>query len=749
MPTPEKKPFVPSERESGELAHTMPITQELGQVLLQGIDTQAILTVPDLIDALGKPATDTEHMFNVLSAEHAAFKNPPIRNIDNAGQAAETVSILINGVERTVEKSIGDYLLATYYSLKAGMRMTTVHLLGMMIENDEPALYRMLDQKKMTGVDPHKFLVNFFNLYTEKHPSHEAQTGPELSVKMGQGVVNLLDQAERGELGQYRVPQVWLERLINGVRNDPVIVIDTSSDLESELIANTLAGQHAVAKHKPLRAEKIVYISRQYLTDHGSLGVDALFNQAKQGILFLPYSGEHRLEQSWLRAASRQGIKLVFYGDLDKSFDVRQVPVIYLDTPNEEEIAVMFETIKSQLEQQLGTEDQPLPISKSAVQAAIPLALRYAGLVDKTTLDALVMFMEKAASNIHIAEAQMPIFKKKKSGVRADNRIDASDIYQAVQDITSIEVKPEKPERFLTMDNELKQSIIGQDEAITAVSDAIRRAKSGLKDPRRPIANLMFLGPSGVGKTELTKALAKFLFGSEDQLTTFDMSEFMEKHTVSRLTGAPPGYVGYEEGGQLTEAVRKRPYSIVVFDEIEKAHPDVHNLLYQIMEEGRLTDGHSRKIDFRNTLVVMTGNVGSEWYLQLKELGESAIKGKVEEAAKQVFKTAFLNRLDKLIVFRSLDLTNILEIVDLQIRSVNKKLKDNNVTIKITPTLQSYLAQKAYNPAYGAREVRRVVQHEIEDQLGKSLINQEISAGSIVEYDLVEGKPVWRSIGRN
>jgi ATP-dependent Clp protease ATP-binding subunit ClpC len=302
--------------------------------------------------------------------------------------------------------------------------------------------------------------------------------------------------------------------------------------------------------------------------------------------------------------------------------------------------------------------------------------------------------------------------------------------------------------KLLKMEEELRGRVIGQDEAVKAISKALRRSRADLKDPRRPIGSFLFLGPTGVGKTFLAKNLAEFMFGSSEALIQLDMSEYMEKHTASRLIGAPPGYVGYEEGGQLSEAVRRRPYSVVLFDEIEKAHPDVMHLLLQILEEGQVTDNFGRKIDFRNTIVILTSNVGAEQIKRQTSLGFAAmqqdqadndsIKGKIQETARKAFKPEFLNRLDDLIVFKMLEKEQLERIVDLEISKVANRLKAKNISISLNAEARSFLIREGYDPQYGARPMRRAVEKNIEDPLSEHLLRGEVREGDQVQVSVDE-----------
>ncbi len=339
-----------------------------------------------------------------------------------------------------------------------------------------------------------------------------------------------------------------------------------------------------------------------------------------------------------------------------------------------------------------------------------------------------------------------------------DEVVDVNDIAEVVAMWTGIPVSQmmeQESEKLLHMEERLHESIIGQDEAIEAVSDAIRRARSGLKNPRRPIGSFIFIGPSGVGKTELAKALAKFMFDDEEALVRIDMSEYREQHTVSRLFGAPPGYVGYEEGGQLTEAIRRRPYRVVLFDEIEKAHPEVWNALLQILDDGRLTDGQGRIVDFRNTVLIMTSNLGTEYVRRSGSLGfmpssatseERQEHEKIEKALKSTFRPEFLNRIDEVITFSPLSEDEVLLIVDLQMSEVQEQLSEHDLSVMLTQDAREWLAHEGYDPSFGARPLRRAIQKYIESPLSISVLSGEFSRGDtvVVDIDEEENKLVFR-----
>ena len=313
--------------------------------------------------------------------------------------------------------------------------------------------------------------------------------------------------------------------------------------------------------------------------------------------------------------------------------------------------------------------------------------------------------------------------------------VDEEDVAQIVSRWTGIPVSrlvEGEVQKLLKMEERLSARVVGQEEAVGLVANAVRRARSGLKDPRRPIGSFLFLGPTGVGKTELARALAQFLFDDEAAMVRLDMSEYMEKHSVARIIGAPPGYVGYEEGGALTEAIRRKPYAVILFDEIEKAHPDVFNILLQVLEDGRLTDGQGRTVDFRNAVVILTSNVGSHWIQELAGKGEEVIRDRVMEELRRGFRPEFLNRLDEIVLFHSLGKKELSRIVDIMVRELNDRLADRKITISLTPAAKTRIAGIGFDPAYGARPLRRALQKRIGDALAMRILEGEFREGDHV-----------------
>jgi ATP-dependent Clp protease ATP-binding subunit ClpB len=324
--------------------------------------------------------------------------------------------------------------------------------------------------------------------------------------------------------------------------------------------------------------------------------------------------------------------------------------------------------------------------------------------------------------------------------------VDEEDIAEVVSNWTHIPVSKMlegEMQKLVNMEERIRLRLVGQEEAVTAVANAVRRGRAGISDINRPTGSFMFLGPTGVGKTELGRALAEFLFDDEGAMVRLDMSEYMEKHTVARLIGAPPGYIGYEEGGQLTEAVRRRPYSVILLDEIEKAHPDVFNLMLQILDDGRLTDGHGRTVDFKNTVIIMTSNIGSQWIVEHGD-DEVEMEKLVMEAVRVQFRPEFLNRLDDIIIFHQLKLPEIVKIVDIQVNILSKRLKERKINIVLTEKARDFVARTGFDPTFGARPLKRTIQHKILDPLAMKILNKEFGEGDSIEVDVEESEIVFK-----
>jgi len=396
---------------------------------------------------------------------------------------------------------------------------------------------------------------------------------------------------------------------------------------------------------------------------------------------------------------------------------------------NEKDLIQKIRTIK-ETQEQLGVEAHK---SEREGDLAKVAEIRYGQLTD------LEKQLEEA--NIRLGELQDDRKMLKEE-------VDASDVAEVISRWTGIPVSrmlESERDNLVRMEEYIEKGVIGQEEAISAVSNAVRRARSGLQDPNRPIGSFIFMGPTGVGKTELAKALAEFIFDSEQAMVRIDMSEFMEKHSVARLIGAPPGYVGYEEGGFLTEAVRRRPYTVVLFDEIEKAHPEVFNVLLQILDDGRMTDGHGRTVDFKNTIIIMTSNVGSQWINELANTDREEMERRVNEALRATFKPEFLNRVDETIVFHNLSPDQIGAIVDIQMGRLAARLEEHHIELELTDSARRLLAEKGYDPAYGARPLKRAIQRYIENPLSLEILKGHIQDGSKIRATAEGDEIVFRT----
>jgi ATP-dependent Clp protease ATP-binding subunit ClpB len=391
----------------------------------------------------------------------------------------------------------------------------------------------------------------------------------------------------------------------------------------------------------------------------------------------------------------------------------------------EKEAIKKIQTIKSQIEN-LKTEEQRAQREGNLARAA---EIRYGKLVE------LNKDMEREQTRLEEAQEEKKMLKEE---------VDEEDIAEVVANWTGIPVArmmENDIQKLIQMEERLKLRVIGQDEGIAAVSSALRRARSGLQDPNRPIGSFIFLGPTGVGKTELARALAEFMFDNEQAMIRIDMSEYMEKHAVARLIGAPPGYVGYEEGGYLTEAVRRRPYAVLLFDEIEKAHPDVFNILLQILDDGRLTDGHGRTVDFKNTIIIMTSNVGGQW-IQDTALNEEERRMRTMDALRLTFKPEFLNRIDDIVIFRALTIEDIDRIIEIQIGLIQKRLTERKLTLELTRDVKTYIARSGYSPIYGARPLKRALQKLLLDPLALKLLDGTFSEGDAIVVEIKEGDQI-------
>ncbi|MDL2225535.1 ATP-dependent Clp protease ATP-binding subunit, partial [Eubacteriales bacterium OttesenSCG-928-M02] len=584
-------------------------------------------------------------------------------------------------------------------------------------------------------------------------------------------------------VGKSAVVEGLAQRIVEG--NIPEVLKD------KRLISLDLAGMLAGAKYRGEFEERLKAVMEE-ATKAGNviLFIDELHNIIGAGSAEGAMDAANILKPALARG-EMQCIGATTYDEYRKHIEKdaalqRRFQPVTVGEPSEEEAVLILKGLRDRYE-----AHHRVKIEEEAIKAAVELSNRY--ISDRFLPDKAIDLMDEAAAKVRINAYTAPpdmqelenklhnIQMEKDEAVSHQNyekaaqmrdeerkineemarmkeewqrgqdqkdlKVTEEDIANVVATWTGIPVKKlteDESERLLHLEDTLHQRVIGQDEAVVAVSKAIRRARAGLKEPNRPIGSFIFLGPTGVGKTELSRALAQAMFGDEDAMIRLDMSEYMEKHAVSRMIGSPPGYVGYDEGGQLTEKVRRKPYSVVLFDEIEKAHPDVFNILLQILEDGRLTDGHGRTVDFRNTVLIMTSNVGASTIGKEKTVGfgaqndpasmrsYEAMKEGILEMLKKTFRPEFINRIDDTIVFHTLGEADIKKIAGLMLDNLAKRLADRDVTLKIEEPAVSYFAKVGYDPEYGARPLRRAIQQELEDRLSEELLAENISLGDTV-----------------
>ncbi len=554
------------------------------------------------------------------------------------------------------------------------------------------------------------------------------------------------------------VAPAWIQRVLAALERNALTVVVTESPETADALAQALAGQLARDSEGHFGYGSLVSVEPGYLATQPANALRDGLHAASGGILYLPdlsrYLDPKRAgggEADLRRALARRDLKVlggVLARDTGRRWPVEDAPdheVIHLDPAGIEETRSFLSHRRDRLQKELSTDKLAIEITDAALDSAARLADRYYR--DPPPPAGAVRLIREAAAAIKLRSAEgMDAVSDHR--VTPEPRIDTEDVMLALERISGIKAQLDDQEKLLGLEDQLRKRVVGQDHAIEAIADAIRRARAGLKDPGRPIGSFVFMGPSGVGKTELAKALAELLFDDEHTMVRLDMSEYHERHTISRLIGAPPGYVGYDAGGQLTEPVRKKPYQLVLFDEIEKAHPDVHAILLQIMEDGRLTDSQGRTVDFRNTVVIMTGNVGSEYYRLEDEIGREKVDEAVREEVRHAFRPEFLGRVDELLIFNSLSQEVMRLIVDIQARKLTRRLAEQDMSIELDAALKDQLARAGYAPELGARPLRGAIRRQIEQPLSRAIIEGRFGAGDAILASLgPDGETIFRRQG--
>src|SRR5918998_26671 len=540
-----------------------------------------------------------------------------------------------------------------------------------------------------------------------------------------------------------------MQILVRRTKNNPVIIGEPGVG-KGALVAGS--------KYRGEFEERLKKIMKE-ITDHGDiiLFIDEIHNLVGAG------AAEGAIDAaSILKPALARGELQVIgattideyrkYVEKDKALE-RRFQTIQVGEPSVAETELILKGLRSKYE-----DHHKIEITDEALKAASQLGDRY--IADRFLPDKAIDLVDEAASKMRIRTMSSPPYYKELDEeiqqVRAEKRVSIgeNEIAEIVSMWTGIPVKKmteEESARLLKMEDELHDRVVGQNEAIKAVSRSIRRTFAGIKDPNRPSGSFVFLGPTGVGKTELARTLAEYLFGDQESMIRLDMSEYMERHTVSRLVGSPPGYVGYDEGGQLTEKVRRRPYSVVLFDEIEKAHPDVFNILLQILEDGQLTDAQGRTVDFKNVVLIMTSNVGAQTINKTKSLGFGGneeglsykeMKARVTSELRKIFRPELLKRIDEIIVFHKLEREDMREIIEIQIKRLRQQMAEREVSVEFTTAALDKLSEAGYDPAFGARPLKRVLQRMIEDPMSEMILKGEIPNGAKVIIEVTQPKEV-------
>jgi ATP-dependent Clp protease ATP-binding subunit ClpC len=695
---------------------------------------------------------DVEHLFTVLvTKEGVGQKILQEMGINSAGLAKD-LDLLLKG-KPSVSGPIGTqiYITPRLDAVVAGAQMEAErlhdefvgieHLLLSISRATDPALKRVLDRHEISPESIYAALrkVRGEQRVTDRSSEERYQILKKYSM-------NLTQMASRGELDPVigrdeeirRMEQILSRRR----KNNPVLIGEPGvgktavvEGLAQRIASGTVA--------EPLKGKEIVALDiaamvagskfRGEFEDRLKAVIKEIEAQAGKTIVFIDEvhtvvgagAAEGAIDASNMlkEPLSRGKFQLIGATTLDEyrehiekdSALERRLQKVFVREPTVEETISILEGLRPKLE-----EHHHVKITDEAIRAAAKLSERY--ISERFLPDKAIDLVDEAASRLRV---------DKREGEVTEEEI--ATIVSQWTGIPAERMLEEERTRLAHMEDLLHKRVIDQEEGVRAIAEAVRHSRAGLADPRRPIGTFLFLGPTGVGKTELAKALAAFLFGSDAALARIDMSEYMERHTVARLIGSPPGYVGYEEGGQLTETVRRRPYQVVLFDEVEKAHPQVMNLLLQLLDEGRLTDGHGQTVDFRHTIIIMTSNVGSEHFTG--DLPEERVHEKIKDELVHTFRPEFLNRIDETIIFHSLSEGAISKIVDLKVALLDERLAEQGISLGLTPEAKKVLAKEGYDPHYGARPLERALKRLVENPLAMKIVSGEIKGGDRVTVD--------------
>jgi ATP-dependent Clp protease ATP-binding subunit ClpC len=708
----------------------------------------------DLLSRYRHNQLDVEHILTVLVTKEGVGRDILQEMGVNLAGLAKDLDALLRG-KPSISGSAGSqiYITPRLDAVVSGAQMEAErlhdeyvgvdHLLLSISRATDPALKRVLDRYQITPESIYAALrdVRGEQRVTDQSPEDRYQILKKYSS-------NLTEMAQRGELdpviGREQEIRRMEQILSRRRKNNPVLIgepgVGKTAVVEGlaqrmaagdvpdtlkgkELVALDIAAMVAGSKFRGEFEDRLKAVIKEIEASAGKtiVFIDEIHMIVGAGAAEGAIDASNMLKEP----LSRGRFQLIGSTTLDEyrehiekdSALERRLQQVYIGEPSVDETVEILAGLRGKLE-----EHHQVKITDEALEAAAKLSERY--ISDRFLPDKAIDLVDEAASRIRVEGDETPV--------------SAAQIAAIVSQWTGIPAErmlTEERTRLTEMEDRLHQRVIDQEEGVHAIAEAVRHSRAGLSDPRRPIGTFLFLGPTGVGKTELAKALAAFLFGSDAALLRIDMSEYMERHTVARLIGSPPGYVGYEEGGQLTEAVRRRPYQVVLFDEAEKAHPQVMNLLLQLLDEGRLTDGHGRTVDFRHTILILTSNVGSEFFQG--DLSETQVHEKIKEELRHAFRPEFLNRIDETIIFHPLSQETILQIVDLKAAALNARLAEQDITVSLTDEAKRVLAKAGYDPHYGARPLERAMKRLVENPLAMKIVSGEVSSGDRVTVDAV------------
>lgn len=753
MPNPKE---ILSEKENG--LGSLLISESLSQALALAEKTtllgQSSLTAADLIWAAATQPGRGYDILRVMAGDkHGKFLEI-VDGIRAGSVCALSGELLSKAKKMSLGRPIetGDVVLAEV-NLRNSLLRQALQAAGITDPAESIGIQMAEISRRIISREPGAVSISGTKFQDFSEISSERISSPILATRLSEQPVNhvsvfkdLVAEAKEGRLTELLIKRRWTTDTLVALQTSGSVALVVEQTEVADLIVASLAVNLARDDRKAFNIKNLITVDPVALLTNPDQVIKQGLAAARGGVLFIP--NLHRFpNMSYVidKAALYGEVKVITSLSLEEwkkeavKKELRYYQAVAVEPPTASEVKDLLMAQLGTLQGRFSTEQIKISITPEAIKLAAELATRE--LKDIPLPAGAIRLLSQAATAIRIRMSEK-MSELHDLRVQPDGRIDPDDIYLALQELTGKELKPAEPKEYLVMEEKIKRRIVGQNEAVGIVADAIRRAKAGLKDPNRPIGSFLFMGPTGVGKTELAKAVSEFLFGKDDVIQ-LDMSEFMEKHNVARLIGAPPGYIGYEEGGQLTEAVRRKPYSVVVFDEIEKADPEVWNILLQILENGQLTDGHGQIVDFRNTVVIMTGNVGSEFYALLDQVGVDKVRAGVQKEIKAVFRPEFLNRVDETIIFNSLTRENIRQIVDLQIKKVNQKLAEQDLKIQLTDEARAILADKGYVPEYGARPVRRTVQDLVEGPLSKKILAKEFTSGDTIIAKVKDGEIVF------